>query len=515
MTLTISRRIGLLALCGAAAVLGVSGLAAVQMQAIFDTTNFANVNTIPSLDTLNDIDGSISEIGLSLWQHVTTGDDGEHARLQRAIDDDIARVRASFDKYEREDMDEPPEVYAKDKAQLDAERATLDEVAAQRDQVIGYSVRGERGEARTQLLAAQQILRKLGGLVHDHQQFNIGLGKAAATDAKQAKRAAIGIFAATAAVTLVLLGALGIRSRQAVAAPLRRAVGAAQRASAGDFRQAIAADTKDEPGQVLAAMEQMRASVVDTVRRIQESADAVASASRDIAHGTNDLGSRTEMQASSIQQTAATIEQISAAVRNNSENADRAKELAARAREVSREGGQAVHAVVDTMHRINDSSRRIADIISVMDAIAFQTNILALNASVEAARAGEQGRGFAVVASEVRNLAQRSAAASREIKSVISLSIERVDQGTSLVDHAGKKMQTLLDSVDEVAQIIADISQSGREQSDGVAQIGHTISQIEHATQQNSALVEQSAAAAESLRDQAHAMHQAVAVFQV
>jgi methyl-accepting chemotaxis protein len=266
---------------------------------------------------------------------------------------------------------------------------------------------------------------------------------------------------------------------------------------------------------VMAALRTMRDELAHTVGTVRTNADAVAGASAQIASGNADLSARTESQASALQQTAASMEELAATVRQNADNAQEADRLAAEAAQVAERGGSTVREVVDTMRGIHDSSRRIAEINAVIDGIAFQTNILALNAAVEAARAGEQGRGFAVVAGEVRTLAQRAAQAAREIKSLIEDSVGRVDQGTSLVDRAGADMQEIVAAIRRVAGIVGEISGASDEQARGVSQIGEAVSQMDRGTQQNAALVEESAAAADSLRQQAHALVGAVSTFRL
>ncbi|MBS0446866.1 MAG: MCP four helix bundle domain-containing protein [Proteobacteria bacterium] len=268
-------------------------------------------------------------------------------------------------------------------------------------------------------------------------------------------------------------------------------------------------------GSVMAAMESMRTSLREIVQTVRTGVESVSTASAEIAQGNSDLSGRTEEQASALEETAASMEELGSTVRQNADNAKQANQLALGASTVAVRGGEVVGQVVETMKDINDSSRRIADIISVIDGIAFQTNILALNAAVEAARAGEQGRGFAVVASEVRSLAQRSAEAAKEIKSLISASVERVERGTALVDQAGATMTEVVGSIKRVTDIMGEISAASVEQSAGVAQIGEAVSQMDQATQQNAALVEESAAAAESLKHQAQQLLAGVAVFKV
>jgi methyl-accepting chemotaxis protein len=265
----------------------------------------------------------------------------------------------------------------------------------------------------------------------------------------------------------------------------------------------------------MASLQVMQSSLSRVVSSVREGSQNVASASGEIAQGNTDLSARTEEQAADLQQASSSMEQLGATVKQNADNALEADALAKRASDVARSGGEAVSRVVQTMSGINESSRRIADIIGTIDGIAFQTNILALNAAVEAARAGEQGRGFAVVASEVRNLAQRSADAAREIKTLISASVERVEQGASQVNEAGATMKEVVASISRVTEIMSEISEASREQSAGVALVGQAVTQMDTATQRNAALVEESAAAAESLRLQAADLVQVVAAFKL
>jgi len=300
-----------------------------------------------------------------------------------------------------------------------------------------------------------------------------------------------------------------------IAGPLKNAAQAAQRVASGDLTTPLASDRHDETGDLLRALEDMRVRLVGVVARVRDNAESVLTASSEIAQGNMDLSQRTEHQASSLQETAATMEQLSSTVRNNADNAQQANQLGIDASDVAVRGGTVVHQVVDTMREINESSRSIGDIIGTIDGIAFQTNILALNAAVEAARAGEQGRGFAVVAGEVRQLAQRSAEAARQIKTLIGTSTEKVLQGSKLVEQAGETMGQVVAGIRRVSTMVAEISTASHEQSNGVSQIGQAVSQLDQATQQNAALVEQGAAAAESLKQQAVQLVDAVAVFKI
>ncbi|MEO7107294.1 MAG: methyl-accepting chemotaxis protein, partial [Rhodoferax sp.] len=268
-------------------------------------------------------------------------------------------------------------------------------------------------------------------------------------------------------------------------------------------------------GPILQTLQNMQTGLVQVVHNVRQSSDAVSTASSEIAQGNLDLSARTESQASALQQTAASMEELSSNVNQNADSARTANQLAMSASSVAIQGGKVVGQVVDTMKGISESSRRIADIIQVIDGIAFQTNILALNAAVEAARAGEQGRGFAVVASEVRSLAGRSAEAAKEIKKLIDESVLRVDQGNKLVDMAGSTMTEVVDSIKRVTDIMGEISSASSEQAAGVAQVGDAVTQMDHATQQNAALVEEMAASASSLQSQAQDLVRAVSVFQL
>ncbi|PTT92480.1 methyl-accepting chemotaxis protein [Pelomonas sp. HMWF004] len=314
----------------------------------------------------------------------------------------------------------------------------------------------------------------------------------------------------------LLLGAgLSYAIATSISRPLRQAVVIAAGVADGDLTQTITSTSSDEVGQLLSALGRMNASLVGIVTTLKSSADEVLLGSGEIASGNLNLSIRTESQASQLQEAAASMEELSTTVRQNADNARQANQLASGACEVAVRGGDVVGQVVATMKGINDSSKQIADITSVIDGIAFQTNILALNAAVEAARAGEQGRGFAVVASEVRMLAQRSAAAAKEIKSLIATSVERVHQGTNLVDQAGGTMSEVVSAIRHVAGIVGDISSASTGQNAGVARVCEAVTLMDQSTQQNAALVEQSAAAAESLKRQAQQLVQAVSAFKL
>jgi methyl-accepting chemotaxis protein len=322
----------------------------------------------------------------------------------------------------------------------------------------------------------------------------------------------LGVLSALA----VVIGALcAWRLTVGIVQPMRGAVELAEKVASGDLSSHIASGSRDEVGQLLTALRGMNDSLAKVVGEVRQGTDTIATASSQIASGNQDLSSRTEQQASSLEQTAASMEELTSTVKQNADNARQANQLAASASEVAVRGGSVVGQVVDTMSAINTSSKKIVDIIAVIDGIAFQTNILALNAAVEAARAGEQGRGFAVVASEVRSLAQRSAAAAKEIKVLIDDSVGKVEAGSHQVAEAGQTMEEIVASVKRVTDIMGEIMSASQEQTTGIEQINQAITQMDQVTQQNAALVEEAAAAAASLQDQAGSLSQVVGVFQL
>ena len=325
-------------------------------------------------------------------------------------------------------------------------------------------------------------------------------------------RMALLALSAIAIALAVFAALLLVRS---ITRPLAQAVQLAEHVAGGDLSTTIQVTSTDETGQLMAALERMQQSLVNTVSMVRQNSENVSTASSEIAQGNHDLSARTEQQASALEETAASMEELNSTVRQNADNARQANQLALSASTVATQGGEVVAEVVKTMKGIDDSSHKIADIISVIDGIAFQTNILALNAAVEAARAGEQGRGFAVVASEVRSLAGRSAEAAKEIKRLITDSVERVEQGSQLVGKAGATMTEVVTAIRRVTDIMGEISAASSAQSQDMGQIGEAVAQMDQTTQRNAALVEEMAAAASSLSSQSQALVEAVAVFKL
>ena len=404
-----------------------------------------------------------------------------------------------------------------------AEKALFDRIGEQRkiytkarDEAVKAKAAGDAALA-AQILdqqftpaatAYQESVQQLVAMQHAHI--------AAAAQANQESAAASQKLIGALAVLAVLLGAVSSwLLTRGIVRPIREAVALAETVASGDLSRRIEANGRDETGALLRALRHMNESLVAIVTEVRGSTDTIANASGEIAAGNLDLSSRTEQQASALEQTAASMEQLTTTVRQNADNARQANQLAITASNVAVDGGAVVGQVIATMGSINASSRKIVDIIGVIDGIAFQTNILALNAAVEAERAGEQGRGFAVVASEVRTLAQRSAAAAKEIKTLIGDSVDKVDQGAKLVDQAGATMEQVVESIRRVTDIMAEITHASQEQTGGIEQVNAAIGQMDESTQQNAALVEESAAAAGSMQDQAAKLAQVVSVFKL
>ncbi|ARP86622.1 methyl-accepting chemotaxis protein [Bordetella genomosp. 9] len=351
--------------------------------------------------------------------------------------------------------------------------------------------------------------------INDYAEYASRSGQHVAETSSARIGMALAIAAVAGIVIVLIIAGLFVTFSRTVFMPLRLAGELCDRIAGGDLTQRIQVGAKNEIGMLFQALKRMQDSLARTVSAVRSGVHEIHGGAREISAGNQDLSSRTEQQAASLEETAASMEELASTVRQNADNARQANQMAVEASEVARRGGEAVSHVVDTMRGISDSSQRIAEIVSVIDGIAFQTNILALNAAVEAARAGEQGKGFAVVASEVRALAQRSGQAAKEIKSLIDDSSGKVSVGSAQVERAGATMQEIVASVRRVSDIVAEIAAASEEQSTGIGQVNQAVSQMDAATQQNAALVEQAAAAASSLEDQASRLQEAVAIFRL
>ena len=404
----------------------------------------------------------------------------------------------------------------------DEDKALFAEIATKRkhyiesrNAIFGLLDLGDPGamEALDSVLmpAAQDYLATI--VSYEKRQRDLAEGRVQGSDADMAQ--AQWVLMLLAGVCLMLGAGLAYAMARSVVKPLLQVAKVTREIAAGDLTHDVRVRGTDEVAETLQAVADMQVSLQRLVGNVRTASDSITVASSEVAAGSQDLSGRTEQAASSLQQTASSMEQISGTVQHSSDAARTANQLAAGAAAAASQGGEVVGRVVSTMDAISEGSRRIADIIGVIDGIAFQTNILALNAAVEAARAGEQGRGFAVVASEVRALAHRVAEAAKEVKTLIGASVEQVDAGSSLVHEAGASMAQIVDAVQRVSDVIGEISAAATEQSDGIRQINQAVNHLDQMTQQNAALVEESAAAAESLKDQASRLSQVVSVFKL
>ncbi|WP_343732620.1 methyl-accepting chemotaxis protein [Duganella sp.] len=386
--------------------------------------------------------------------------------------------------------------------------------AVENNKVIELRKDGEIQDATTHLTqVAAPSLTGVLGVLDEILAYETAQARQAGADAEATLGNAQLLMTVLGLLALLLGGGVAWFITRSITVPLNEAVRVAETVAAGDLSSHIEVRSTDETGRLLSALKTMNDSLLQVVGRVLQGTDTITTASSEIAAGNLDLSSRTEHQASSLEETASSMEELTSTVKQNADNARQADTLARAASDVASKGGVIVSQAVQTMGSINESSRRIVDIIGVIDGIAFQTNILALNAAVEAARAGEQGRGFAVVASEVRNLAQRSSAAAREIKELIDASVANVEDGSRLVNEAGKTMDDIVASIQRVTDIMGEITSASSEQTSGIEQINLAITEMDEVTQQNAALVEQAAAASQSMQDQAAALAEVVGFF--
>jgi methyl-accepting chemotaxis protein len=486
--------------------------AAVTQLRIIATLNSQQAELADKVTTIEEWQGAVT---LNLTRALGIGASGYHpatvAFLEPPMKDTsatITRLQEAIDKALVEPRDQKllDEVGVRRKAYVDVRAQAAAAFTAGRADEGNQLVKG------SMMPAAQAYLDTIGAL-QSQVRASADAKKAEATQRSQrAQRLLLGLLA----LALALGAGMAWLITRSVTQPLLQAIATAERIADKDLSVPVDDHSRrDEIGALLRALQRMQRSLVDMVQQIRTGTTSVAGASGEIAAASTDLSQRTEETSGSLQQTASAMEQITATVKQTADSARTANQLATSAREVAQRGGEVVNEVVATMAAINASSRQIGDIIGTIDGIAFQTNILALNAAVEAARAGEQGRGFAVVASEVRLLAQRSAEAARQIKSLIGASVERVESGTTLVSNAGSTMVEIVASVQRVSDIIGEVMAAAGEQSQGIAQVNGSVATLDQMTQQNAALVEESAAAAESLKDQAETLASLVTTFRL
>jgi methyl-accepting chemotaxis protein len=467
-------------------------------------------NWLPSVRTSLELKVLLVRIRSVQLQHVLSSTEADFVANEKLLDDMVPAMKKKLADYEKLiDTDIEKAVYPQLVKNFDA-------FLALQKKILDLSRQNKNEEAREVIMKEATpiylaMFANTDKLVAANQEGADLADKSAEATYDSSRIMIIAMLAAC--IVLGMLMAVWVA--RIVSNPLRLAVSVAQRVADGDLTADIRPSSKDETGQLMTSLKAMNDSLFKIVSQVRQGTDTIATASNEIAVGNLDLSSRTEQQASSLEETASSMEELTSTVKQNADNARQANQLAVSASEVAIQGGSVVEQVVSTMGSINDSSKKIVDIISVIDGIAFQTNILALNAAVEAARAGEQGRGFAVVASEVRSLAQRSASAAKEIKALIDDSVEKVDTGSKLVAQAGSTMTEVVSSVKRVTDIVGEITAASQEQSAGIEEVNQAITQMDEVTQQNAALVEEAAAAAQSLQDQAAKLAEIVSVFKL
>jgi methyl-accepting chemotaxis protein len=490
-------------------ILGVFSI--VQLKNVNQASTDISTNWLPSVKTLLEMKVSLARIRGAQFQRLMpaekVGDADAKAKQFTAQLNEFKRLLALYETQISEPAERKiePELQKNSTAFIASNEKFFKLITAGQMEEATTLLQGESSDAYRKLLSNLDALTKI------NEEGSTASDQLANAEFASARNWIIALLAGSLIIGL----SFAVFIARIIANPLNRAVTVAKQVADGDLSAQIEASSEDETGQLMHSLKAMNDNLLRIVGQVRSGTETIATASSEIASGNLDLSSRTEQQASSLEETASAMEQLTATVKQNSDNAKQANQLAVSASEVAVQGGTAVGEVVDTMQAINASARKIVDIIGVIDGIAFQTNILALNAAVEAARAGEQGRGFAVVASEVRSLAQRSAAAAKEIKSLIDDSVEKAGRGSKLVESAGVTMTEVVNSVKRVTDIVAEISSASQEQSTGIEEVNRAITQMDEVTQQNAALVEEAAAAAQSLQDQAQALAGIVSVFKL
>jgi methyl-accepting chemotaxis protein len=481
-----------------------------QISSVYSTASYTTRNTVPSLLAMDEAIDAITKIRVQTWEHIAVGDIAKKKDLEKQMNVARAKLIASLDRYEKEDISDQ-----KDLATLNTERALLKQYDGLLQQVLALSNAYRSEDAQKLFLTDQALTDQVFDTFQAHRLYKEQLGQAGIGRAETTIRSSDRISIAISVLVTLLVAGAGILLTRKIVHSLREAVRIAKTVAAGDLTLRIHAASNDETGQLIQALKEMNDSLVNIVAEVRSGTETMTTASNEIASGNLDLSARTEQQAGSLEETASAMEQLTSTVKQNADNARQATKMAVNASETAVRGGDAVNEVIMTMDAIKSASNKIVEIINVIDGIAFQTNILALNAAVEAARAGEQGRGFAVVASEVRSLAQRSAAAAKEIKHLIDDSVAQVMQGSKLVQQAGATMQDVVDNVQRVTDVVSQISIASQEQSTGIEEVNRAITQMDEVTQQNAALVEEAAAASQSLQSEAHSLTKIVSVFKL
>ncbi|CAD6508767.1 methyl-accepting chemotaxis protein [Paraburkholderia sabiae] len=490
----------------------VGGIGLMQASHIYDGTNEIGSNWLPSVETLGSLRARADDVRRLSLRELLAVDANQMSTTRAQHTAAINAFNSSLDAYSK--LVSSPE----EQRILDSMKSSWASYLEVDDKVVKLIDAGAGSATEARQLSATEGSKRFTAtleLIDSDIKLN--------HDGSAAEVVKAGAAFSSARIWILLLSAFALAAGAGIAfvitrsitGPLRRSVEVAETVARGDLTAAIHVDGKDELSQLLGALRHMNERLLDTVGRVRSSSESIATGSSQIAAGNTDLSQRTEEQAASLEETAASMEELTSTVKQNAENANQGNALAARASDTAARGGEVVSRVVDTMHGISSSSQQVAQIISVIEGIAFQTNILALNAAVEAARAGEQGRGFAVVAGEVRTLAQRSASAAKEIKDLIDESVNRVNSGTALVDEAGRTMSEIVQSVRQVSDLMGEISAASGEQHRGIEQVNVAISQMDEVTQQNAALVEEASAAAQSMASQASTLRDVVSTFKL
>ena len=489
-------------------IMGVTSI--LSMGRINQASDDLSQNWMPAVQAVMSIRTDVGELRRWELAHLLNEEPATMAKYEATMGDVLATMKKDRERYAA--LINSPE----EKATYGQFSAGWDSFLDAHGKIMDLSRGGQKAEARALLTGASaKAMTDMNELINKLVKLNIDGGVQASDAATATYVSARGWQVLLLALNIVIGFALALWIARLVSQPLQQALALARQVADGDLTQDIESRSNCETGQLMQALSDMNKSLQSLVGQVRSGTDLITTASTEIAAGNQDLSSRTEQQASSLEETASSMEQLTSTVRQNADNARQANQLARSASGIAVKGGDVVGQVVGTMASINASSRQIVDIISVIDGIAFQTNILALNAAVEAARAGEQGRGFAVVAGEVRNLAQRSAAAAKDIKTLISNSVEQVEAGSELVNQAGATMEEIVASITRVTDIMGEITAASQEQSTGIEQVNQAIVQMDQVTQQNAALVEQAAAAAESMQEQAAQLSQVVCRFKL
>jgi methyl-accepting chemotaxis protein len=493
--MSIGKKITSLVLAALAGILILFGVSEYEMGRVYEATNYANVNTVPSMIVLEDALIPIAMIRLDVWKHIDQPDDALKDKLEEQINERRRTLDVVFKKYEPLISDD------RDRAMLEADRSALTEYDGVRGRVLALSRQNKTSDARELAAANQAVVNKVWDALMRHREYNVSLGQASAEAAHATKSQAAWVAIIVSLMTLLAVGGLGYFVTINITRPLGQAVDVANQLAQGDLTTRIEVTSKDETGQLLQAMQHMVAKLSQVVAEINGGAQAIASASEEVSATAQSLAQASSEQAAGVEETSASIEQMTASIAQNTENAKVTDGMATRAAQEAAEGGEAVKATVTAMNQI-------AKKIGIIDDIAYQTNLLALNAAIEAARAGEHGKGFAVVAAEVRKLAERSQVAAQEIGEVATSSVD-------LAQRAGSLLDQMVPNIRKTSDLVQEITAASEEQSSGVGQINSAVGQMNQTTQQNASSSEELAATAEEMSGQAEQLQQVVSFFKL